>query len=153
MGITSAPVRFDVLEDGVFTMRWGTMHGDFSYLHLIDNLTGMDVDCLRQSEYHFEAKTTDYKSRFKLVFECTGVEEQEDDGSGGPSTFAFRMGDELVINGEGYLQVFDLNGRQLLAKQVYGTQNTVGLPKVAAGLYVLRLTTNNQSKTQKMVIE
>jgi len=153
VGITSAPVRFDVLEDGVFTMRWGTMHGDFSYLHLIDNLTGMDVDCLRQSEYHFEAKTTDYKSRFKLVFECTGVEEQEDDGSGGPSTFAFRMGDELVINGEGYLQVFDLNGRQLLAKQVYGTQNTVGLPKVAAGLYVLRLTTNNQSKTQKMVIE
>ena len=153
VGITSAPVRFDVLEDGIFTMRWGTMHGDFSYLHLIDNLTGMDVDCLRQSEYHFEAKTTDYKSRFKLVFECTGVEEQEDDGSGGPSTFAFRMGDELVINGEGYLQVFDLNGRQLLAKQVYGTQNTVGLPKVAAGLYVLRLTTNNQSKTQKMVIE
>ena len=152
-GISSVPVRFDVLEDGVFTMRWGTLHGDFSYLHLIDNLTGADIDCLRQDAYHFESKITDYKSRFKLVFDYTGIGEQEDGGCESSTTFAFQMGSELVVNGEGFLQMFDLNGRLLLAKQMHGAQTTLGLPRVASGLYVLRLTTNNQSKTQKMIIE
>jgi hypothetical protein len=50
----------------------------FSYLHLIDNMTGADVDLLpllrgqgglnQPATYTFTAKTTDYESRFKLVF-------------------------------------------------------------------------------------
>ena len=47
---------------------------EFSYLHLIDNLTGNDVDLLATPSYSFEAKTTDYDLRFKLVFKaCEGA--------------------------------------------------------------------------------
>ena len=151
VGINTVPVRFETEEDGVFTMKWTTLHGDFSYLHLIDNLAGVDVNCLTADEYRFEGKTTDYHSRFKLVFECTGLEENEDTTS--PDHFAFQFGDELVVNGEGLLQMFDAQGRCLLMTQAVGSQTNINLPKVAAGVYLLRLTGNNQVKVQKMVIK
>ncbi len=154
VGIREVPVRFEVTEDDVFTMRWSTLHGDFHYLHLIDNMTGSDIDMLRATEYHFEGKTTDYKSRFKLVFEVTGLEEEDDneDDNGSTINFAFRMGDEIVVNGEGYFELFDMQGRRLTAKQLAGSQSSVSLPNVAAGVYLLRLTGDKQVKTQKMVI-
>ncbi len=154
VGIREVPVRFEVTEDDVFTMRWSTLHGDFHYLHLIDNMTGSDIDMLRATEYHFEGKTTDYKSRFKLVFEVTGLEEEDDneDDNGSTINFAFRMGDELIVNGEGYFELFDVQGRRLTAKHLAGAQSSVSLPNVAAGVYLLRLTGDKQVKTQKMVI-
>ena len=154
-GVSEVPVRFDAIEPDNFTIRWNTMHGDFSYLHLIDNLTGMDIDCLRNSEYRFQGNPTDYKSRFKLVFHCTGIDEEPDDttNDNGTTNFAFQMDDELVVNGEGTLQLFDINGRCLLSTQAVGEQSTISLPRVAAGIYVLRLTNHNQTKVQKMVIK
>ena len=151
VGTQSAALRFEAHADGAYTLRWNMQNADFSYLHLVDNLTGADINCLTTDEYRFEAKTSDYTSRFRLVFEFTGVEEN-DEPTEGPSSFAFMMGDELVINGEGVLQMFDLNGRQLLSTEIHGTQATVAMPKVADGIYVLRLTDGNQVRTQKMVI-
>jgi len=153
-GVNVVPVRCKVIEDGYFTMRWNTYHGDFSYLHLIDNLTGADVDCLTTDEYKFEGKASDYNSRFKLVFDCTGIDEPETpEPDEGPTVFAFQMGDELIVNGEGMLQMFDLNGRCLMTRQAVGQQSSVSLPQVAAGMYLLRLTSNKQVRVQKMVIK
>jgi len=153
-GVNVVPVRCKVIEDGYFTMRWSTYHGDFSYLHLIDNLTGADVDCLTTDEYKFEGKASDYNSRFKLVFDCTGIDEPEaPEPDEGPTVFAFQMGDELIVNGEGVLQMFDLNGRCLMTRQAVGQQSSVSLPQVAAGMYLLRLTSNKQVRVQKMVIK
>ena len=153
VGTNTVPVRFEVFEDDVFTMTWSTYNGDFHYLHLIDNITGIDVDCLTASEYKFEGRTTDYLSRFKLVFDVTGVDEHETlDPAEGPATFAFQFGDELVVNGDGMLQLFDLNGRCLLTTQAVGAQSSISLPKVANGLYLLRLTDSKQVRTQKIVI-
>lgn len=152
MGVSTVPVWFETEEDGVFTLRWNTLHGDFNYLHLIDHIMGTDIDCLTTDEYIFEAKTSDYESRFRLVFDCVGVEEYEEDDLNS-ATFAFQMGDELVINGEGMLQMFDISGRCLMSTQTMGQQSSVSLPKTAAGLYLLRLTTDSQVKVQKMVIK
>ena len=161
VGVNTVPVRFETETDGAFTLRWSTYNGDFSYLHLIDNLTGVDVDCLTAEEYRFEAKTTDYKSRFRLVFDCTGLDEPEEDGaSTSLGTFAFQMGDELIVNvdasvgsGSAVLQMFDVQGRCLLSTQVEGAQSSVRMPKVSAGVYLLRLTGNKQTSVQKMVIK
>jgi hypothetical protein len=152
VGVSTVPVWFETEENGVYTLRWNTLHGDFNYLHLIDHIMGTDIDCLATDEYIFEAKTSDYKSRFKLVFDCVGVEEYEEDDLNS-ATFAFQMGDELIINGEGMLQMFDVSGRCLMSTQTMGQQSSVSLPKTAAGLYLLRLTTNSQVKVQKMVIK
>lgn len=87
------------------------------------------------------------------MFDCTGIEEPDDGTSTGPATFAFQVGDELIVNGEGMLQLFDLNGRCLMSKQAVGQQSSVSLPKVASGVYLLRLTGNKQVRVQKMVIK
>ena len=157
-GVHEVPVRFRAYNDGMFTLGWETKNSNFSYMHLIDNLTGMDIDCLNASEYHFEGKTTDYWSRFRLVFEYTDVEENEEDGpSTGSGTFAFFMGDELVVNAPStgsaaLLQLFDINGHCVFSTELYDTQSVVSPPKVAPGIYILRLTSNQVTRTQKMVI-
>ena len=151
-GLSEANIRFETVEDTEYTMRWNTRNGDFGYLHLIDNITGADVDCLTANEYRFSARKSDYKSRFRLVFEFTGVDENEDGNSSGLANFAFMMGDGLVVTGEGTLQVFDLNGRMLLSRELRDVQTTIQLPQVANGVYMLRLTDGKQSRVQKMVI-
>ena len=149
-GLQTAPLRFEAHADGTYTMRWNTLNGDFSYLHLVDNKTGTDTDCLLTEEYRFTATTHDYLSRFTLVFECTGVEENGP--SAGSESFAFMMGDELVVNGEGMLQVYDISGRLLVERELHGTQSTVSMPRVSNGMYLLRLRSANQVRVQKMVI-
>jgi hypothetical protein len=154
-GVNEVPVRLEAFEDGVFTMKWSMYNGDFHYAHLIDNLTGADIDLLNASEYKFEASTEDYVSRFMLVFNVTGINEPQtdDDDSSGQGTFAFQFGDELVVTGKGTLLFFDLNGRCLLSTNVEGEQSSVALPKVARGVYLLRLTGSKQTQVQKIIIK
>ncbi len=155
-GISEVPVRFETGADAAYTLTWDMENGGFSYLHLIDNMTGSNIDCLQEREYRFTSKTTDYKSRFKLVFEYTGVEENEDGPSTGSGTFAFIMGNELVVNGgpstgsgAAALQMFDMMGRQVMTKNVSGVQTTIMLPDVPAGVYILRM----NDRVQKIIIE
>ena len=153
-GIESIPVRFKAFDDDTFTLTWNTQNADFSYLHLIDNMTGVDVDCMRASTYHFEGKTTDYTSRFRLVFDFTGIDDHEvPEPVEGPTPFAFMNGDEMVVNGDGMLQLFDINGRCVYSTVLHDMQSTVSLPKVTAGVYILRLTDSHSARTQKMVIK
>ncbi len=149
-GISEVAIRFESVKDTEYTMRWSTRNGDFSYLHLIDNVTGADVDCLTTDEYKFSASTSDYKSRFRLVFGYTGIEE--DSEAEANENFAFIMNDALVVTGEGVLQVFDMTGRMVMSQELHGVQTTVSLPNAANGVYVMRLTEGKQSRIQKMVI-
>ena len=155
-GISEVSVRFETGADAAYTLTWDMENGEFSYLHLIDNMTGSNIDCLQEREYRFTSKTTDYKSRFKLAFEYTGVEENEDGPSTGSGTFAFIMGNELVVNGgpstgsgAAALQMFDMMGRQVMTKNVSGVQTTIMLPDVPAGVYILRM----NDRVQKIIIE
>lgn len=152
-GLDAANIRFATDEDAEYTMTWSTHNGEFSYLHLIDNMTGADIDCLTTEEYRFSSKTSDYESRFRLVFGYTGIEEPEGDGpSTGSGTFAYQSGDELVVNGEGRLEIIDMLGRIVRTAQLKGSQSMVPMPRGAAGVYVLRLNGENGTRTQKIVI-
>jgi hypothetical protein len=152
-GVNEVAVRFNADEEAAFTMTWDMENGDFSYVHLIDNKTGADIDCLQDREYRFTANPDDYKSRFRLVLDYTGVEENENaETAEASATFAFQMNDELVVNGEGQLQMFDLTGRQVISTNTSGTQSRVMLPNIGAGMYVLRMNGKNGIKTQKIVI-
>ncbi len=144
------PVHFDALEDGTYTMTWSTANATFSYLHLIDNMTGMDIDMLTSDGYTFTSNRSDYKSRFKMMFAYTGVEEN---GAAETETFAFMHDGNLVVNGEGWLEVIDLCGRTIASTKLTNAQNTMSLPQAAQGVYVLKLTSNNMTKVQKIVVE
>lgn len=150
-GLEEASIRFATAEDCAYTMKWNTQNGEFDYLHLIDNLTGLDIDCLTTEKYIFFSKTSDYKSRFRLKFKCS--EEDNEDTSSNASNFAFILGDELVVNGEGTLQLIDLNGRIVSKEMLHGSQSSVHLPNTAAGVYLLHLTDSNGTRIQKIILD
>ena len=60
-------ISFKAAHDGNYTLTVNINGMEMDYLHLIDNLTGKDIDFLATPSYTFEGKTTDIVSRFKLV--------------------------------------------------------------------------------------
>lgn len=119
---------------------------DFSYLHLIDNLTGADTDMLIEKDYKFHANGNEYAERFKVVCRNnTGVGENAE-----TSMFAYVNNGNIVVNGEGTLQLIDMTGRIINSVEINGTQI---LEKQTTGVYVLRIVNGNEVKTQKIVVK
>ena len=149
-GATRVPLWFEPKENDIYTISWNMANGYFTSLYLIDNLTGIQYDMLENDCYVFEGHTQDYASRFYIAFECTDVEEHEEEVD---NTFAFFDGSQWVITGEGSLELIDLQGRVLWNARIVGGQSRVSLPNVATGLYLFRLTNANETRVQKIVIK
>ncbi len=139
------PVNFKAESNGTYSLNFGMDNVEFAYLHLIDNLTGNEVDLLQTPSYSFEAKTTDYENRFKLVF-ATGDNSNEDN-------FAYFSNGSFVINNEGNatLQVIDITGRIVKSESVNGCANVN--VNGAVGVYMLRLVNGDNVKVQKVVVK
>ena len=139
------PVNFKAESNGTYSLNFSSEIVEFAYLHLIDNKTGNDVDLLKTPSYSFESKTTDYESRFKLVF-ATGDNSNDDN-------FAFFSNGSFVINNEGEaeLQVIDVMGRILSSETINGCTNVN--VNGAAGVYMLRLINGDNVKVQKVVVK
>ena len=141
------PLNFEAAEDGTYTVSVNPENVEMNYMHLIDNMTGTDVDLLASPTYTFSSKTTDYASRFKLVFSTNG----EDGPSTGSGTFAFiDASGNIIVNGEGVLQVVDVMGRIIISTNFARNVSTSGM---TPGVYVLRLIDENDVRTQKIVIK
>ena len=140
------PVTFKANENGKYTISVNASHVDMDYLHLIDNLTGDDVNLLETPSYSFNARVADYASRFKIVFICG------DGPSTGSGTFAYLNGMEWIINYEGQavLQMVDTKGRIVFCRDGVHTVSTTGM---APGVYMFRLVKGNDVKTQKVVVK
>lgn len=141
-------VNFQASENGTYTFSVNTENIEMDYLHLIDNMTGADIDMIATPSYSFEAKTTDYTNRFRLVFNANnGISEQGNDN------FAFFNGSKLIVNdqGEATLQVVDILGRVISSQNINGNEN-INL-NIKSGAYMIRLINGNDVKTQKIVVE
>lgn len=138
------PVNFKASDNGHYTLNVNVSHVDMEYLHLIDNLTGNDVNLLETPSYSFDARVTDYASRFKIIFICRDANEDNE-------AFAYYNGTEWVINYEGQavLQLVDTKGRILLCKYGVHTVSTAGM---VPGVYMFRLVNGDDVKTQKIVV-
>lgn len=85
------PFCFKAEQNGTYTLSFTNENVEFSNLHLIDNLTGEDVDLLAlrpferpqgpqaqgPAEYTFEAKTSDHPDRFVLVYATEGSNQND----------------------------------------------------------------------------
>jgi len=143
------PVNFCANENGEYTLTVNAENVEMSYLHLIDNMTGADTDLLQTPSYTFTARTTDYKSRFRLVFASLCG-----DANGDNETFAF-FGNgtwNIVNEGEATLQVVDMLGHILSSQTVNGNA-TMSTNNLAAGVYLMRLVNNDNVKTQKVIVK
>ena len=155
--VSAMPVQFKAAENGIYTINVNVENVDLDYLHLIDNMTGADVDLLVTnggdarpcvSTYTFTAKTTDYESRFKLVFAASG-----DTDGGNDVPFAFISNGNIIINGEGTLQVIDILGRELVRKELATLNSKLSTLNYTPGVYILRLINGEDVRVQKIVVE
>lgn len=149
----SLDVMFKNTQTGYYTLSLDDTKAHFSYLHLIDNETGDDVDMLKEKSYRFYAFGNEPENRFKLIV-SQGDEVVADDDN----VFAYISNGDIVITGltsTATLQMFDVAGRLVgndVVKGNGGSVCRVTKPQ-ASGVYVLRLITADGSKTQKIVIE
>ena len=142
------PVNFKASRNATYTISTNAENVEMTYLHLIDNMTGADVDLLATPSYTFDARTTDYASRFKLVFKAgTGIDENTTTES-----FAFFNGSEWTVSnqGEATLQVVDMLGRIVNTQTINGNA-TININETA-GIYMLRLVNGDNTMIQKIVV-
>ncbi len=136
------PVNFKAERSGSYTIAVSSEEVSFGYLHLIDNLTGADVDLLANPSYSFDANTTDYASRFRLVFATGNADD----------TFAFFSNGSFVVSNEGeaMLQVVDVTGRILSSETINGCAS-VNID-AAPYIYMSRLANSYSTKVHKVVV-
>lgn len=149
------PLNFKPAKNGTYTLNFDLANVDLTYLHLIDNLTGADVDLIGivastgSVSYSFDAKMTDYASRFKLVFAEKQQSEETDDSDfvyfADGQMFAFSTEENSVI------QIIDAAGRIVLNENVNGFVNKS--LSLKSGVYVARMICGGAVKTQKFVAE
>ncbi len=141
------PLNFKAAQNGTYTIGIETNSLELEYLHLIDNMTGDNIDLLVTPSYTFDAKTTDYVSRFKLIF------KEENKALTGSTTFAYINDGNIIITGANdnvTLQIVDVMGHIIASCGQTRCIPTTGIP---AGVYVLRLIDGENVKVQKIVIE
>ena len=85
---------------------------------------------------------SDYASRFKLVFAMSEVDTDDN--------FAFISNGEIIVNGEGTLQVIDMLGRVIVSRDGVHNVSTSGM---TPGVYMLRLINGDDVKTQKIMVK
>ncbi len=158
-GANMMPLCFTTAKNDIFTLEFDTRGYNGSYLHLIDNATGTDIDLLAATStpstgsgtegsvasYTFNSEDAHYAARFKIVF----AEEASNDIV---DSFAFISNGELIINNSGAatLQVMDITGRILSSENIKGS-HSMSL-NLSAGVYVVRLCNGRDVKTQKIVV-
>ena len=144
------PLNFKARENGTYTLTVSeTANCQLStvnYLHLIDNMTGADIDLLNNPAYTFQANTNDYASRFRLVF-------ARNEANNDNEPFAFISNGQIVLNGEGTLQIFDVLGRNMFTKEISTANWQLSTGNFNTGVYVLRLIDGENVRTQKIVID
>jgi hypothetical protein len=153
------PLCFTTAKNDIFTLNFDTRGYNGSYLHLIDNATGADIDLLAATStpstgsgtegsvasYTFNSADAHYAARFKIVFSEEATNDIVD-------SFAFISNGELIINNSGAatLQVMDVTGRILSSENIKGSYS-MSL-NLSAGVYVVRLCNGKDVKTQKIVV-
>ena len=123
----SLPIQFKVTKKGTYTLSIESNLLGLDYLHLVDHITGADIDLLATPSYTFEASIDDYASRFKLVFQPT--DNHDDYGD------SFVDGETFIIDMAGRVVATDLN------------------TSLAPGIYIPRTIKGNETFSKKIIIK
>jgi Listeria-Bacteroides repeat domain (List_Bact_rpt). len=132
-------LNFEAKTMGQYKLSY-KVNGEFNYLHVIDRTTGEDIDMLLEGSYSFIGSPMDNAQRF--IVRLGYLPNYEDNGE---DIFAYQSGNDIVVSGEGELQIFDVMGRKVSTMNIYGVETISG---IAQGVYIFRM----EGKTQKIVV-
>ena len=134
------PVHFVAKETGRYTISVET-HGLASLqgVKLIDKFENVVIDLGIENSYTFIGTPADSRDRFIIRFENSENSESSD--------FAYQNGSDIIVSGNGELQVFDVMGRLVSQQYVNGIE-IIAKPS-QTGVYIMKL----NEKSQKIVIK
>ena len=134
------PLHFKAQETGQYTVTFDS--DDLNGIKLVDKFEGVTIDLSTTNSYTFTASAADSRDRFVLVFSSTSIETGSES-----EIFAYQSGNDIIVEGEGTLEIFDVMGRMISTRRVTGVE-TVEKP-YQTGVYIFKL----DGKTQKFVIK
>lgn len=137
-GQHTIPLYFRTKEIGTYTINFNN-DAELENVYLVDKFEGAVIDLSVCSSYTFIGSSSDRPDRFELVFGYPTGSETD--------SFVYQSGNEIIVSGEGELQVFDVMGR-MVAKQYVNGVEMIAKPSVT-GVYIFRL----NEKTQKIVVK
>lgn len=118
---------------------------------IIDQKTGINHNLSLNPTYSFTSSENDSPNRFLLKFSAVGIEENK----AVPAIEAWFSNNQLFVNnpeGVTFVEVVDLTGRSLITTQANGqglhSLNLIQTP----GLYLIRLTSGENTRTIKATI-
>lgn len=126
-------------------------------VYITDAATGTSQDLLQNQEYKVSLTTGEYIGRFSLGIIGNATDIDDIDASSGifnvyNSNGALRVEIRSLVNGSGVISIYDLGGQLLFNKKVFDEGSYEFYPKVKTGLFVVRFTTGNIQRSQKVLI-
>ena len=139
-------VNFEAKEMGIYTIHIEN-EGEFEDIILVDKITGNETDMLH-NDYTFTATAQESNNRFVVRFvKGDGLNDNYCD-----INFVYQSGSELIINGEGYLQIIDLMGRVIYNNEVANDNSRIDMSSFNKATYIIRMINNECVKTQKITV-
>ena len=133
------PLNFKADEIGAYTINFETNdRASLQGIYLIDILEQKEIDLSVNPSYTFIGSPADRMARFKIVFRNVNGDSTSD-------IFAYQSGNDIIVSGEGTLQVFDITGRMVMSTRIDGVETING---IESGVYIFRM----EGKTQKIVV-
>ena len=144
-GADAIDLGFEPKQAGRVSMVAHTEGLAIDYLHLVDLLTGADVDLLAEGSvtYTFEAAPSDGTMRFVLRFAPEAEANAND-------SFAYTDAGTIVVTADApaVVELIDMTGRVVARRPVVASLHLQAQP----GVYVLRLVSGNDVRHQKVVV-
>ena len=144
--INEVPLSFETQKMSRYTISIDA-EGEYESIVLVDRRTGIETNMLLE-DYSFTATTSTKENTDRFLVRFTFKSDVEAE----TETFAYQSGDELIINAEGTVQLFDVTGRILYVGDVASHGERINVGHLNNAAYILRLVNEEGVKVQKVII-
>jgi hypothetical protein len=127
-------------------------------VYLRDNVLNTEQELTIGSDYSFTSDISNSASRFSLLFRVADVTTKVEDRHEAPTTSVYQnSNNRITIVNKGkfedqiFVSVYNALGEKLLAKKLTSTTTELSQFDVP-GVYMVIVTTNGKSRTEKVII-
>ena len=144
--VKEVPLSFEAQKMGNYTISVDAK-GEYETIVLVDRQTGIETNMLLE-DYKFTATTSKKENTDRFIVRFTFKSDVETESK----IFAYQSGDELIIEDEGTVQLFDVTGRMLHISDVKSRGERINVGQLNKAAYILRLVNGEGVKVQKVII-
>ena len=144
--VKEVTLSFEAQKMGNYTISVDA-EGEYETIVLVDRQTGIETNMLLE-DYNFTATTSKKENTDRFIVRFTFKSDVATESE----RFAYQSGDELIIEDEGTVQLFDVTGRMLHISDVKSRGERINVGQLNKAAYILRLVNGEGVKVQKVII-